>query len=332
MPTLDIFNNDAFSVSSLTKAINDTPFQPSRIAQLGWFSEEGIATTSMMMERQGTQITLVPAGVRGQPAKPKAGDKSKLVPIGCVHLPQRAHINADEVQNVRAFGSESEVETVQNMVNKRLAKLRRDLDTTIEYQRIGAMKGQVLDSDGTTVLLDLYTTFALTKQTQDMNLDNDATKLRSIVVGAKRKSENALGALQYRSMRALCSASFFDAFVDHPAVQRAYDNFQDRAQLQEDLRKGFMWGGVYWEEYRGTVGGVDFIANGKAHLVPEGVPDLFTTFYSPADYMETVNTNGLPYYAKQELVPFGKGVEIESQSNPISVCTRPDSIIELSLT
>jgi hypothetical protein len=332
MPSLDIFNNDAFSVTSLTRAINDTPFQPSRIAQLGWFSEEGISTTSMMMERQGTQISLVPAGVRGQPAKPKGPDKSKMVTIGCVHLPQRGHINADEVQNVRAFGSESEVETVQNLVNKRLVKLRRDLDTTIEYQRIGAMKGQVLDADGTTVLLDLFSTFGLTKQTVDMNLDNDATKLRSVVVGAKRKSENALGALQYRSMRALCASDFFDAFVDHPAVQRAYDNFQDRAQLQEDLRKGFMWGGIYWEEYRGQIGSIPFIASGRAHLVPEGVPDLFSTFYAPADYMETVNTNGLPYYAKQQLADFGKGVEIESQSNPISVCTRPDAIIELQLT
>jgi hypothetical protein len=65
-------------------------------------------------------------------------------------------------------------------------------------------------------------------------------------------------------------------------------------------------------------------------MVPSGVSDLFVTNYAPADYMETVNTNGLPYYAKQEVMRMDKGVEIESQSNPISICTRPRSIIKLT--
>ncbi len=248
-----------------------------------------------------------------------------------VHLPQRATINADEVQNVRAFGSETDEMTVQSLVNKRLVKLRRNIDTTIEWQRMGAIKGQVLDSDGS-VLLDLFQTFGLTKTTKALNLNVDATKVRSVVVGAKRTMEQKLGGLEYSGIRVLCSAPFFDAFVDHPAVQRAWDNFQDRAQLQEDLRGGFKFAGVYWEEYRGNISGQSFIADGKAHMVPEGVPDLFSTTYAPADYMETVNTIGLPYYAKQELAEFNKGVEIEAQSNPITFCTRPDALIELSIS
>jgi hypothetical protein len=331
MPALDIFQNDAFGVVSLTKAINDVPYEPKRLGELGWFSEEGVTTTSLMIEREGTTISLVPSGARGAPAKPVGPDKRKVVPLPAVHLPQRATINADEVQNVRAFGSETDEMTVMSLVNKRLVKLRRNIDTTIEWQRMGAVKGQILDADGS-VLLDLFQTFGLSKVTKALALNVDATKLRSLVVGAKRTMEVNLGGLGYRSIRTLCSASFFDAFVDHPAVQRAYDNFQDRAKLQEDLRGGFMWGGVFWEEYRGNISGQPFIADGKAHMVPEGVPDLFSTTYAPADYMETVNTVGLPYYAKQELKEFNKGVEIEAQSNPITFCTRPDALIELSIS
>ena len=44
---MDIFNDDAFSVVSLTKAIEDTPFVPGRVGQLGIFSEEGVSTTSI---------------------------------------------------------------------------------------------------------------------------------------------------------------------------------------------------------------------------------------------------------------------------------------------
>lgn len=339
MATLDIFKNDAFSVTSLTKAINDTPYQPGRIGTLGWFSEEGISTTSMMMERMGTVISLVPNMARGAPAVPKGADKRKMVPIGTTHLPQRATVMADEVQNVRAFGSESEEDVISNVVNKRLAKCRRDLDTTIEWQRIGTVKGQLLDSDGTTVILDMFQTFGLTQVTISLVLSDPASKVRSLVVGAKRQMELKLGALQYQTIRVLCGSAFMDAFVDHPAVQRAWDNFQDRAMLQQDLRgggangsqtSGFQFAGCTWEEYRGQIGSQAFIGATDAYMVPEGVAEMFTTFFAPADYMETVNTIGLPYYAKQELMQFNKGVEIETQSNPISVCTRPDAIIHLT--
>lgn len=330
MPSLDIFNDDAFSMVSLTKAINTGDHLPQRLAELGLFSEEGITTTSAMIEQKGNTLSLVPAGTRGAPADATSGDKAKLIPFPTVHLPQRATVLADTVQNLRAFGTESEVETVQSVVNQRLTKLRRNIDATIEYHRMGAIKGQVLDSDGSTVLLDLYTAFGVTQQTQAMALGTTTTKVRELIVKAKRKAEDALGAQMYRGMRAFCSADFFDAFVSHGAVEAAYDRWMNGEFLRQDVRAGFYHGGVFWEEYRGSVGGVPFIAAGEAYLVPEGVPDLFVTHYAPADYMETVNTIGLPYYAKQEAMRLNKGVEIEAQSNPLCLNTRPRAIVKLT--
>ena len=69
----------------------------------------------------------------------------------------------------------------------------------------------------------------------------------------------------------------------------------------------------------------------RAFAVPEGVPDLFITRFAPGDYMETVNTNGLPYYASQEIMKHSKGVEMEAQSNPINLCTRPHAVVELRM-
>jgi hypothetical protein len=301
------------------------------ISQSGIFNEEGVTTTAFSLERLGSEINLVPAGVRGTSGRVEKGDKRKLVSLNTVHLPQRAAVTADEVQNLRAFGSENNLEAVQTMVNRKLTKMRRNLDTTIEYQRIGAIKGQVLDADGSSVLLDMNSAFGLSHQTKDLALDNDATKVRSECVQIKRMIEQALGALMYTDLTAWCSADFFDAFVDHPAVQKAWDNFQDRMQLQADLRTGFRFAGIEWKEYRGSVNGVDFIESGSAYVVPAGVADLFVTHYAPADYTETVNTIGLPYYAKQELMDFNKGVQIETQSNPISFCTRPNAIVKATI-
>jgi len=47
--------------------------------------------------------------------------------------------------------------------------------------------------------------------------------------------------------------------------------------------------------------------------------------------METVNTQGIPYYSKIEPLPFNKGVAGEAQSNPLHLCTRPLAQILLEL-
>lgn len=335
MPSLDIFNNDAFGVQSLTKAINDLPYQPTRIGRLKLFDESGVTTTSVSIEREGTTLTLVPAASRGNnTGLVNARDKRKLIPFNTVHLPQRDAVIADEVQNVRAFGSETEVESVQGLLNKRLRKMRNNLDVTLEYHRIGAIKGQVMDADGSTVLLDLFSAFGLTPTTHAMLLNNDATKVIVKIMEAKRKMEDKLGGKMYTGLRAFCSNEFFDALVAHPAVEKAYLNWAQQGGqfVSTDHRSGFTWGGVTWEEYRGAVGGNRFIAANKAHLVPEGVPDMFVTHFAPANYMETVNTNGLPYYAKQQVMDFDKGVDVEAQSNPLMICTQPDAIVELSIS
>lgn len=326
---MDIFNDDAFSVVSLTKAIEDTPFVPGRVGQLGIFSEEGVSTTSISIEKVGSTVSLVPAASRGSSGRPMGNDKRQMIPFTATHLPQRASILADEVQNLRAFGSETEVETAQRLMNRKLAKMRRDLDTTIEYQRIGAIKGSILDSDGTTELLNLHTAFGTSVTSHSLVLGTAGTLVRNKVIEARRKMEAALGGLTYSGARVLCSASFFDALVGHAKVEAAFDRYMNGEFLREDQRGGFYFAGVFWEEYRGQVGANKFIADGEAWMVPEGVPDLFVTNYAPADYMETVNTLGQAYYAKQEPKDFGKGIDVETQSNPIHICTRPAVPVKL---
>lgn len=336
MPTLDIFNDDAFSVQSLTRNINEAPFQPMAIQQMGLFSEEGIRTTTLSIEKKGTTLTLIPAAERGSSGRVEKNDKATLVPISTVHLPQRAAVLADEVQNVRAFGTEGELETVQNIVNKKLEKLRRNIDVTLEYQRIGAIKGQVLDADGSTVILDLFTAFGVSQTTHAMVLGTSTTSVKQKITEATRKVETQLGGIMHRGMVALCGTAFFDKLVGHDKVAAAYDRYLDGQFFRESQRNqegtgpGFPFVGVNWREYKGSVGGVPFVADDEAWLVPLGVADLFISNFAPADYMETVNTIGLPYYAKQELMRMGKGVEIESQSNPISICTRPQVVCKLT--
>lgn len=331
--TLDIFNNDAFGITALTAAINDAPHKPTRLGELGWFEEEGIASLTFWIERQGNTLKLIANQPRGGRGQQPAIDRSKAFLFGCSHLPQSDSILADEVAGVREFGTANQLKTIQGVVNKRLANMRSNIDATLEYHRIGAMLGKIMDADGVTVLEDLLARFGMTRQKVTLGLSGTGD-IQTSVIGAARLSEAALGGVRHTTKRAICSSGFFDAFLSNKSVKEAYKLWSNSGQLGEflrnDPRSGFFFGGVFWEEYRGQVGDTPFIPDGKAYLVPEGVPGMFQTKFGFANYIETVNTTGLPYYAKMEAMGMGKGVDIEAQSNPGMVCTRPDAIIELS--
>jgi hypothetical protein len=331
MADIGIFEDDAFSVSSLTTAINEQEYLPGRISSLGIFEEEGVTTLTVQVEKDGDTLALVPAGERGTSGLVVGGSKRQLIPFNTVHLPQRFTIKADEIQGIRAFGSQSELQAVQDVVNKRLAKVKRQLDITHEFQRMGAIKGQVLDADGTTVLLDIFKRFGVQRQTLSMELGNKDILVQVKCVEALDMQEDALGNVTTSGSIAFCGKTFWSKLIGHPSVVETYKGTLQAAALRGDGRESFEFGGITWERYRGKVAGVPFIGDDEAQLVPEGVPDLFKSAFAPADYMETVNTLGIPYYSKIEPMPFGKGVAGEAQSNPLHLCTRPRAVIRLTL-
>ncbi|MBC3254441.1 major capsid protein [Pseudomonas paralactis] len=331
MADIAIFEDDAFSVSSLTAAINEQEYLPGRISSLGLFREEGISTLTVQIEKDGDTLALVPSGERGTSGLVVGGTKRTLIPFNTVHLPERFTIKADEIQGIRAFGTRSELQAVQDVVNKRLAKARRQLDATHEFQRMGALNGQVLDADGKTVLLDIYKSFGVNRQKLPMGLNSPDTELRVKCGEALDMQEEALGSVTSSGSRALCGKNFWNKLIVHKSVKETYLNTMQAASLRGDAREAFEFGGIVWERYRGKVAGVAFVHDDKALLIPEGVPDLYISSFAPADYMETVNTQGIPYYSKIEPLPFNKGVAGEAQSNPLHLCTRPRAQILLEM-
>jgi hypothetical protein len=331
MADIAIFEDDAFSVPSLTAAINEQEYLPGRISSLGLFREEGITTLTVQIEKDGDTLALVPAGERGTSGLVVGGSRRNLIPFNTVHLPERFAIKADEIQGIRAFGTRTELQSVQDVVNRRLAKARRQLDATHEFQRMGALNGQILDADGKTVLLDIYKSFGVNRQKMPMGLNDPEADLRVNAGEALDMQADALGSVTSSGSRAFCGKNFWNKLVSHKSVKQTYLNTLQAASLRGDARESFEFGGIVWERYRGKVAGVLFVHDDKALLVPEGVPDLYISTFAPADYMETVNTEGLPYYSKLEPMPFNKGVAGEAQSNPLHLCTRPRAQILLEL-
>lgn len=333
---LDIFNSDFFSIVSLTDAINKPIFKPGRIGEMGVFLEKGITTTTAVFEERDGVLVLVSPSPRGAPGqtlpKPKRVGRAIAIP----HFEIDDAIYADEVQGVRAFGQESQVEMVQDKVSERLMIHRSSHEVTLEYARVGAWIGVVTYADTTT--LDLFDFFGVTQEAEvDFDLDNAtpaAGVLRKKCAAVIRLVSKNLGGLPFTGLHALCGDAFFDDLLAHAEVRTTFLNNPAAAQLRQAyIQNGssfgtFEFGGIVWENYRGYVGSTDFINTDKCHIAPVGVPGLFQTLFAPADYVETVNTRGRRMYAKQYLMDNDKGVNLDTQMNALNVCTRPKALIK----
>ena len=330
MSLLDIFNDDAFSLSNLTATLNNMPHKPSRIGDLGIFRESGVSTTTVTIESIDGSLRLLSTAERGAPAHQAIGNKRKLRSFVVPHIPHDSSVLAAEVQNVRQFGSEDALQGVQGVIIRRLEEMNANHEVTLEYLRLGALKGEILDADGS-VLYNLFDEFGVTQQSHDFKFSVAGTDTRAQTVKVRRLVEDALGGHSYSGLRAFAGADFYDGLINHKSTKEAYQRWQEGEALRNDPKSGFQYGGVTWEEYRGRVGGQDYIAPNEAYLYPEG-SDIFHTYFAPADFVETVNTIGLPRYAKQQVMDFEKGVIIHTQSNPLPINLKPKAVVKLTMS
>lgn len=327
MPLADVFSGDAFNMMSLTNSMLHLPYKPSRIGEMGLFTNQGVNTTTVVLEERDGVLKLLATKPRGAPAAAHDHAKRKARSFVVPHIPYDDVVLAAAIQDVRAWGSETRLQVIAGIINDRLQDMRLDHEVTLEHLRAGCISGNILDADGSTVIFNLFTEFSISQTEVDFDTGTAATEQSLKCLEVVRAIEDAIGNAPMDHVHALCSKNFFNAFITHATVKDAYARWRNGEFLRSDPRKGFEFAGIVFEEYRGSVGGVDFITAGDARFFPVGVPNLFKTYFAPADFFETVNTVGQPVYAKQELMDMDRGVKLHTQSNPLPMCHRPSALV-----
>jgi len=329
------FNNPAFSMSSLTAAINIIPNRFGRIEALKIFPDKPVRTRQVMVEEQNGVLNLLPTMPVGAPGTVGTRGKRAMRSFVVPHIPHDDVVLPEEVQGIRAFGSETEMETIASVMARHLQTMRNKHAITLENLRMGALKGVILDADGS-VIYDLFREFDITPAVINFELANANSNVKKACANVLRHFEDNLKGEFMTGVHCLCSPEFFDALTDHGKVKDAFAYSQQRAVLIDDMRAGFTFGGVTFEEYRGQATDMNgitrrFIAAGEAHAFPLGTVDTFSTYYAPADFNETANTLGQALYAKQEPRKFERGTDLHTQSNPLPMCHRPGVLVKLNM-
>lgn len=337
MAHMDIFNNDAFSLVNMTAAVEKFPSVPSFLGDLGIFgSGEGVTTDSVSIEQRGQTLELIPTSPRGSEIPMGKTDKGQLRIFSIPRVAKGDQVYAREVQGVREFGTESELLTVMKLVAQKQQKLFTEHALTMEFHRLGALQGILLDSDGST-LYNFFNEFGIS-QPAEIDFDLDAVNpaegvLRTLISNSvMRPIQRALG-LGWTPMckiTALCGDTFYDQFVNHSDVRVTYKNWEAASSLREGTAfKRFHFADVDWVNYKGTDDNSTVaIGATKVKFFVEGAPGLFRRINGPGETIETVNTIGRPIYSM--LVRDDKRnmwVQPEIYSYPFHICTRPEVLL-----
>jgi hypothetical protein len=334
MTMVNPFSNDAFGAVALTSAINILPNQYGKMEDMNLFPTRPVRLRQIAIEERNGVLFLLPTTSVGGPASLGRRGKRKMRSFIIPHIPHDDVILPDEVQGIRAFGTEGDLAALSDVLAQHLQTMRDKHAITLEHLRMGALKGIILDSDGST-LYNLYTEFGITPKTINFELDVDTTDVKAKCLELKRYLEDNLRGEFMTGIHVLVSAEFFDFLTGHPVVETAYERWQMGEALRSDMRKGFTFAGVTFEEYRGQATDPDgvvrrFIESGEGHAFPLGTNQTFATYFAPADFNESVNTMGQPLYAKQEPRKFERGTDLHTQSNPLPMCHRPGVLVKLT--
>jgi hypothetical protein len=327
MASLNVFNDNAFGLTELTAAIQQIPYRPGRISASGLFSEQGMNTLDAYIEVENGVLSLVSVSQRGAPLSPMAKASRLAKSFRVAHLQKDDLISADEITGVRAFGSESDVEVMAQVVANRLMPMRASLEYTLEAHRLAAVMGSYYDAAGNSV--SLFTEFGVSQESVNFVLGTATTKIRAKCLNVLEYIEAALGGLSFSGVRVFCGKTFWAELIEHPLVRDSYLNTAMASELRGDPRLEFEFGGMVFERYRGT--SAVKIGDNHAYAVPEGVADLFLTRFGPGDFVEAAGTLGQRLYARQWESGNGKGIHLEAQCNPLNICTRPAAVVQCTV-
>ncbi len=337
MATMDIFSQNAFSMTSLTEALQDIEVPPQAIGAMNLFAPRPVRTTSVAIERVAQELSLIHTSARGAPLGQQETAKRTVRDFRTVRLARGDTIYADEIQGIRAFGSETELQQIMQVVAERQSRLLADQELTHENLRLGAIQGIVKDADGST-LYNWFTEMGVSQAGElDFDLDNAApaagalalncdkvvTQMRAAAKGGWTAGTRCIG---------LCGTAFWRDLMAHSEVaqlrefQSLYGDQTGLAQMLGISGNSLLeYGGITFMRYWGTDNDSTVaVDTNSCKFFPMGSPGTFVVAYSPAESFQFVNTLGQSRYGL--LIRDSERdmwVKPEVYSYPLYLCTRP---------
>ncbi|WP_297105162.1 major capsid protein [uncultured Devosia sp.] len=339
--------NFPYTHVDLTEQVNRIPNSYGLIRAMGLFDNEGTISTIVEIRIENGVLRVLPAKDRGAPGTPAQREAGNTIFVEVPHFPDLDLISPQDIQNLMIIvGRSKRPATLDDEMVKRLANIRNNHDITLEYMRMGALKGLIKDGNGQTIY-NLYEVFNQTPQEVDFLLGTDGTDVIAKCDQVFQKVSENLRGETMSGVEVLVDNTFFNRLIQHPKVEKYWTTNQAGIQAIAQMERqnlGGQWGRVFdfqnlrFREYYGSapvrnvnneVVNERFIATNEGHAFPTGTRDTFKTWFAPANDVRFVNTVGQDIYISPDILKHGAGIELKSESNPLAICKRPEVLIKV---
>ena len=323
------FDAGGYTLAEMTQAVNILPNVYTRLGQMGLFRFEGVTQRSVIVEQAEGVLNLLPTVPLGGPATVANRDARSMRSFTVPWIPHDDAITPQDIQGVRGFGVANAADPLATVMERKLTRMRVKHAQTREYMEVNALRGVVKDGAGVT-LYNYFTEFGLAQLSVDFLLGTATTNVQAKCREVLRKVETELKGETMTGVLALVASEFFDKLIGHAKVEDAYKYFSSTGAqpLREDTRRRFPFAGIVFEEYNATVtlssGTTEtLVPAGEGVAFPLGTLDTFVTYGAPANLIETVNTVGLPIYARQIARNDGSAIDVKTEASILPINKRP---------
>ena len=339
MELVNILENDAFTMASMSRAIQTAATTPRELGQAGIFTPEAIRTEVVAIEHRDGQLQLAPLDERGAPFAERTGDARNLRYFKTKRVAMHDRLSASDLAFVRQFDSE---ELVVNELQTEIARrqtgptgLMSRCEARLEHMRLGALQGLLVDHNGDTVY-DFYAEFGISAPpTVFLDIANSTegtlrTKIESQVTRPMRRK--AKGRV-FSGVGAYCGEGAWDALMANAEFRKRYEaaaDAREAAKLTDGtLGLSVNFAGVTWREYFGADDGSSVnLGATDIRFYPMGDSGIFRHIMSPGETFSDLGQLGKDWYSylapDQQFGGDPRWIDLYVATYPMIVNTAPE--------
>lgn len=342
MATTRSYGN-GFQLVDWTDEILNLDNQAGLVGGLNLFRTQGISQTAVVFDKSMNDTTLLPQVSRRGRETTKGNDrKVETFSLPLAYFKHSDYITPEDIQGWRMPGTADGEESLARVRVQKLADMRAQVEQSLEYMKLQAIKGITSTPDGV-VLADMFTEFGIAQTTIDFDLGDATTDVNAKISELKRSLQTNLktgGVI--RGINVVVDADFFDKLVSHPQIRQAYLYYASQRDVNRESTNQFMsWGSVDQFTYKGVTfmtydhvfklpdGSTEAaVAANTGHVIPV-VNDLFRGYYGPSNKLGGANNVGREMFAYEFTDPKDEFHEMQVETSPLFFATQPQVLIKL---
>ena len=329
--------NTDFTLLDYSKEINKFPKVWDLISGMGLFSDHNIETTVAQVEFVQEKLADIQARARGGERNYVTSEDAQTVNLTVPFYPLDKAIRAADIQNFREYGTGNVSKTVMTEVARSMNRVRKSHSSLRESLMAKAIQGIGKNAGGVGHDVNYYTAFGQTKTSINVDLSSADVDPSVVAETARRQiiktAQDDKGSHASYYTIAICGEKYFSNLIANINIEEAYKYFSsEQDPLRRRLGMNDEGDSVRVFRYKGVTYIEDLSGNfpeDKAYMFPQGMEEMFRTYYSPADDVEYANTKGQELYLWYKEDRFNRKHKVESESSMLCVNTRPELVIEL---